>query len=398
MSIFVQMVSYKGFDLLPTFLDCIHKAKSPESLHFGICIQQDSPHPPEISGDRVRVESFPIRESLGHGWARAKAQNLYDGQDYTLQVEGGSRFAQNWDDSLINSIRLTGSDKAIVTNHANKFNPDKGELEYPEVAYKSQAFQFIRDAPSFWPSPLKNIKTIQHARNVSDHFFFTRGGHCSECKYDPLMYYSEIDSALSLRSFTLGYDIFHYFKPIVFRNYMPRPMNWNDDPSWAEKDRASKERFSMLVSGSLFEYGLGSQRTLRDWELYSGIDYLGRRLQRETATGVEPPCKYKNEENWESEYTKDYSLILSWDSARVEDSSDYDYWMFVVEDDSSNVISRQDLRWERDKAILEKKISNKRISFKSIGGSKPSKLVIQPFSKSKGGLAKVNFDIDMEAS
>lgn len=393
MSIFVQMTAYRGFDVVPTVRDCIEKARDRDGLHFGICLQQDEDTPEELSHERVRVERTPLKESLGHGWARSRAQSLYAGQDYVLQIEAGCRLAEGWDEALVEALKMAGSDKPIVTNPANRLNPEKGELEHPTVSYKAQAYQYLLDVPSFWPVPLKNIVAMQRARNVSDHFFFARGSHCTEVPYDPAMYYSEVEAAVSLRSFTAGYDLFHHFRPVVFRNYTPRPMNWNDDPQWWEKDRASKERFAALVSGSLADFGLGTVRSARDWELYSGIDYVGRRLQKDTVTGNEPPCRFENDAKWESEYMKDYAVTASWDPSRIEDSGDYDYWFFAVEDESGGVISRQDLRWERDKAILEKKASSKKIFFKSIGGRRPARVAIQPFSKSNGALAKATFEL-----
>ena len=41
MKIFVQIASYRDPELLPTIRDCIDKAKYPENLTFGICLQRD---------------------------------------------------------------------------------------------------------------------------------------------------------------------------------------------------------------------------------------------------------------------------------------------------------------------------------------------------------------------
>lgn len=393
MSIFVQIVSYRNFDVVQTVRDCIEKSKSRDDLYFGICLQQDDEVPQSLSHERIKVERVPARESLGHGWARSRAQAFYGGQDYTLQIESGCRMAQNWDEELVAALKATGSPKPIITNPANKLNHENNALEYPDVSYKSQAFQFLSETPSFWPVPLKNVIAIQKARNISEHFFFAEGRHCVECPYDPNLYFTELESALTLRSFTLGYDIFHHFKPFVFRNYAPRQMNWNDDHEWWVKDRASKDRFVELYEGRLSEFGLGSERSARDWELYSGVNYRQRLLQKEAITGAEPPCKFHDDAKWEAEYMKDHSIVVSWDSAKVEDSEDYDYWLFAIEDEAGVMIHRQDLRWERDRPLLEKKMSSKKVFFKSVATKRPSKLVIQPFSKSKGAMAQAKFEI-----
>lgn len=393
MSIFVQLVSYKNFDLVSTVRDCIQKAKDKDSLHFGICVQQDEDIPSSLVHDRIKVEKVSVKDSPGHGWARRRAQSMYDGQQYTLQIEAGCRMAQDWDEGLIQALKATGSPKAIITNPAGRFDLEKNQPDSSDVSYKAQAFQFLLNTPSFWPVPLKNIVSIQRAMNISDHFFFAEGRHCLECPHDPNLYHAEIESALTLRSFTLGYDIFHHFKPFVFRNYSTRPMNWNDDADWWEKDRASKARFADLLEGRLSEFGLGSERSARDWELYSGIDYRGKRLHKDTVAGAEPPRAFQDDAKWEADYMTDYALVASWKPDEIENSEDYDYWLFAIEDEAGGVITRQDLRWERDRPILEKKVDWKKIFFKTIANRKPARILIQPFSKTKGALAQSRFDL-----
>lgn len=393
MSIFVHMTSYRGFDLVPTVRDCIEKSKDRDGLHFGIVLQQSEDTPSELNHPRISIERITPQDSPGHGWARGRSQAMYSGQDFSFQIESGCRFAEGWDDQLIQALRVIGSERSIVTNPANKFNAENGELEYKETAYKSQFFQFVSETPSSWPVALKGAVSMQRARMVSDHYIFSQGRHCVECPHDPNLYYSEIEPAVTLRSFTLGYEMFHHFKPMVFRNYSNRPMNWQDDSEWWAKDLSSKKRFSDLVSGQASDFGLGSAKTARDFEIYSGVDFVGRRIHKDALAGNEPPCKFEDDARWQQGYMRDQVVVVEWDPSKVEQSDDYDYWVLAIEDAAGNAISRQDLRWERDKDALEKKVSSKKIQFRSPSGSSPSKLAIQPFSKSRGALAKVTFDI-----
>jgi hypothetical protein len=64
-----------------------------------------------------------------------------------------------------------------------------------------------------------------------------------------------------------------------------------------------------------------------------------------------------------------------------------------VEDESGNTINRQDLRMEQDANLIQFKSNFKKIYFKAANNAVPAKICIQPFSKSKGGLNKVKFDI-----
>ena len=40
-TIFVAIAAYLDYEIKHTILDCISKAKHPENLHFGVCLQYD---------------------------------------------------------------------------------------------------------------------------------------------------------------------------------------------------------------------------------------------------------------------------------------------------------------------------------------------------------------------
>ena len=202
------MTSYKNFDVVPTIKDCIGKCSNKEALYFGLCLQQNEPSPPELNHPRIKMSVVPVADSAGPAWARRQAQNFYDGQDYVLQVDSGSRFVQNWDLELIGALSATGSPKPLITNFPNKYNPAADELEQPSVAYKIQVYSIQGQNPASWPSPMKGATAISKACYLNEGFFFTRGEHCKECPYDPAIYASESEASMAVRSFTHGYDFF----------------------------------------------------------------------------------------------------------------------------------------------------------------------------------------------
>jgi len=389
MSIFVQIVSYKNFDVVPTVRNCIEKAKDKMGLYFGITLQQDEDVPSELSHERIKVVKVPFRESKGHGWARRQAQDLYSGQDYTIQVEAGSRFADNWDEELINTLNSLG-ERAIITNYANKFDINTGNPEVQEYAFKPAVYSYS-DVPVTWANPMKGVQSVVKGRWISDHFFFAKGFHCNEVKHDPEIYYSDIESSLTLKSFCAGFDIYHHNKPLIWRDYTNRPMNWQDDSDWWAKDEEGKKKFRDLSEVRTSE--LPGTRSLRDFELYSGIDFKNKRLQKTTVNGTDPPCAYQNEDQWNKDYMKDYSIVVSWDVNEIEKSDDYDYWYFSVEDDTDFTIFRQDLRVDRDADVLNFKVNYKKIFFKATDGRVPTKICVWPVSKTKGWLKKSKFPL-----
>lgn len=388
MSIFVNLVSYRNFDTVPTVLDCIGKASDKQGLKIGIVLQQDEDVPAELNLPNVTFHKFSAAESRGQGWARAAAQTMYGSEDYVLQTDAGTRFAEGWDRILIDALRSTGKDKPIISNYCNKFNPDNGDMEVKDVAYRLQPHMFINSAPACWGAPMKGTTQITPARVVSDNFMFTLGSHCRECRYDPLLYWSELDAALSIKSFMLGYDLFNHFVPALWRNYARRPNHWEFHQDWWLRSVESERSLGQILSGVM-----GATRSLDDYQRYSGMDFRNRRLHKDVLAGKVPPTEYVDDNSWSNAMSKDYSITVSWDIDDIERCDDYDYWYFAIEDAEGNNIIRQDLRHERDAPTIEFKTNHRRVFFKAMENRKPAALCIWPLSKSKGWLKKSKFPI-----
>lgn len=387
MSVFVNIVSYRNFDTVPAVLDCINKASDKAGLRIGLVLQQDEEVSSELNLPNVVIQRFSAGESKGQGWARSIAQSMYLSEDYVMQTDAGTRFAEGWDSLLVEALKATGKEKPIISNYCNKFNPDNGEMEVRDTAYRLQPHLFLNSTPSCWGAPMKGVKQITPARIVSDNFMFTLGAHCRECPNDPKLYWNELDCALSLKSYVMGYDLFNHFVPVAWRNYNKRPYHWEHHPDWWQKSRDSELRFSDLLS-------ISGLRSPDDYRKYSGLDFKGRRVHRDVLAGKNPPTEYVDENAWNAAMAKDYSITVSWDVNEIERCDDYDYWYFAIEDSAGNNIVRQDLRHERDAATIEFKTNYRKVFFKSFEGKEPVALCIWPLSKSKGWLKKSKFPIE----
>ena len=318
--IFVQIASYRDPELKPTVIDCIKKAKCPENLTFGICWQYG---PEELhlkdffkTIPNIKVIDVSYVNSKGLCWARSEIQKLWDNEEYTLQIDSHHRFVENWDEELIKMMKQPGSPKPILTSYAGMYQPSTNKLlnnePYKMIADKfteSGTILFRPHAISGWQELTKPIP----ARFVSGHFFFTLGQHCEEYKYDPNLYFAGDEISLSIRSYTLGYDLFHPHKTVVWHEYTRegRTKHWTDfnqenkasgviDKTWWEMDNDSKRRLRHMLQEEdnnidLGEYGLGTVRTHRDYELYAGIDFKTRSLHPKTKQGIEPPINDETE-------------------------------------------------------------------------------------------------------
>jgi len=412
MSIFVQIASYRDPELLPTIRDCIKNAKYPEKLTFGICFQRDENESlAEFeNNDKFRIMHVPWQQSKGLCWARHHIQKMYDDEEYTLQLDSHHRFAEHWDEQLIDMMQQTGSKKPILTSYAGMYRPaDNVKLNiepYKMVADDFTSSGTILFRPHAIPDWRKLEKPVA-ARFVSGHFFFTLGQHCQEYKYDPNIYFAGDEISLSIRSFTLGYDLFHPHRTVVWHEYTRegRTKHWSDhdqklkdsnltELTWWERDVLSKKRLRHMLQEEdnkidLGEYGLGTERTHHDYELYAGIDFKNKRLQQDTIMGVNPPNNYVDADTWENGFIKNMNLSLKWNINDIEKADDYTFWYFAVLDSREQVVYRGDLNWENAKEELTFQKNMRSVTVRCC--NKPRKLCIWPVSKNKGWLKKVEY-------
>jgi hypothetical protein len=311
-TIFIQIAAYRDPELIPTINSCIENARYPENLRFGIVWQHD---PTENvnnfkSDNRFRILDFSWEESKGLCWARSLTQKLYANENYTLQIDSHHRFDKDWDIRLIDMLKMTDCGKPILTTYAPSYEPGR-EIDMDKHPLKMVPTTFthygtIRFVPRKFEDHECTGKPIR-SRFVSGHFFFTYGLHCLEYKYDPNIYFAGDEISLSVRSFTLGYDLFHPHETVIWHQYTRdnRAKHWDDhnienfnskkiDSTWLKTDEISKMRIRKLLREenskiNLGIYDIGNKIPFDEYQKYAGIDFKSRSLHRYALEGKEPP-------------------------------------------------------------------------------------------------------------
>ena len=351
MSIFVHMIGYRDPELLPSIKDCLEKASRPDEINFGICWQHD-PEDNDMDqfkgNPKFRIIDVPHHRAGGCCYARSQAQALYGGEDYVLQLDSHHRFEQGWDDTLIEMMRQTGSEKPIITAYAGSYDAEQGKHDCvpwvirPKPFSRDGSLQFIPVKMPDW----ENRTTPYKARIASGHFMFTLGKHCLEVPYDPELYFLGEELVMAVRSFTHGYDMFHPHRIVVWHQYHRdgRSKFWGDKPqTHRDLDKVSKERVLKLMGmehnqHDLGKYGLGSVRTLEEFESYTGIHFKERMQHEDAIAGVEPPTTVDP-----SKMTKEWSVILHWNKDFVQVPEDCRFIAYIVESESGRVLWRKDV-------------------------------------------------------
>lgn len=304
--IFVAIASYLDYEIKYTILDCIEKAKHPENLHFGICLQYDeNPGTDQHCLDFLETK-FPIKilkyhytESNGGCWARNLAQSLYDNEEYSLQVDSHTRFIQNWDEIVINDYNelkkivdkplisflppsYSRSDDKGIDYHFNRLD-ELDKINLPKIESITSEYWFVYQG--YNNEQNINFKPTS-AILLYGGFVFTEGNWVVEIKQDPEHYYTGEELALTIRSYTHGYDIYTPSQIVAWHRahtstsgFKKHYLN-NPEEIVSIRHRHAINRLKMLIEGigDLGQYGIGNVRTVDQYAEFARVDFKNKTL------------------------------------------------------------------------------------------------------------------------
>jgi len=296
-TIFVHIAAYRDPEIRSTCLDLISKATHPERIFIGIIWQGAGPDDDFMISyteklPQVTVKKYDISESKGACWARSKGQKLYQGEDYALQIDSHMRFEQGWDEVLINMLSQCDSEKPLLTTYPPAYTQ-------PTILTKTHIFtikpnKFTSDAiVTFTSSGIpvdKAPDTPIKGVCCSAGFIFGKGDYMKEVPYDPSLYFFGEEISMTVRLWTSGWDFYHPNRLVIYHLWSRggrRTYSQDHDDSWWALDRISKERVaSILGTGDAYSdlgiFGLGTKRSLQDYEQFSGIDFNHKKINPTT--------------------------------------------------------------------------------------------------------------------
>lgn len=407
MKIFIQIASYRDPQLVLTIKDMIEKAKNPKNLRFGIARQF---HPDDKFDDlseyskdkRFRVLDIPYNESRGVCWARNLTQQLYKGEEYTMQIDSHMRVEQDWDKTLIDMIKQLqkkGHKKPLLTGYVSSFDPDNDPAARVRDPWRMVFDRFIPEGAVFFlpetiPGWQELIEPIP-ARFYSAHFCFTVGEFSNEVQHDPEYYFHGEEISIAARAYTHGYDLFHPHKVVIWHEYTRkgRTKQWDDDKEWGEKNRIAhlKNRKLFSMDGEIYnpeefgKYGFGTERTLMDYEKFSGLLFGDRSVQQYTLDKNYPPNPYnfETEEEWRKSFAKIFKHCIDVGYDQVPEK-DYDFWVVAFHSSDDETIFRKDADRNEIDMMMGDPDGYCKVWREFQTAHKPAYWVVWPHSESKG--------------
>jgi hypothetical protein len=405
MKIFIQIASYRDPELIKTIKSAIENAKKPKNLVFAIA-RQFNPDDKfddlsEYDKDkRFRILNIPYLESKGACWARHLVQQLYEGEDYTLQIDSHMRFTPNWDDEMIKMIKQLqkkGYKKPLLTGYVSSFDPDNDPGSRVQEPWRMSFDRFIPEGAVFFlPETIpgwQNLTEPVTARFYSAHYCFTLGQFSKEVQHDPDYYFHGEEISIAARAYTWGYDLFHPHKTLIWHEYTRkgRTKQWDDDKQWVERNnychKKNRSLFGMDDEPPMDHgiFGFGPERSLRDYEKYSGLLFSKRAIQQETIDKKYPPntYNYESEEEWMNSFASIFKHCIDIGYNQVPDE-DYDFWAVAFHDENDNTIYRKDADPNEIRSMKNDPDGYCKVWREFQTTLKPKYWVVWPHSESKG--------------
>ncbi|MFI8718742.1 GlcNAc-transferase family protein [Stenotrophomonas sp. NPDC077464] len=335
--VFVQIPSYRDPQLIPTLIDLIENASAPGAIRVVVCWQHGPDedlaaftacgfrlgstdaihghlvHSLELRGVAVELIDIAFENAEGAGWARSVAQQRYQGEAYNLQIDAHHRFVKAWDREMIGMLEslMSISTKPLLTGHPPAFWPETypaGRQEQPTIMYVANfsALGIVRFmAKLVAPASLRSRPW--RARFMSGGFVFSPGSFIREVAQDPSHYFATEEVIMTVRAYTHGYDMFHADRVLLWHYYGNRsPKVWEDHaddqassppPARTVDERvlgSARRARSLLGLDSDSDgrhdtsFGLGTVRTLQEYERYAGVSFSLRGVHESTTAGGEP--------------------------------------------------------------------------------------------------------------
>lgn len=341
--IFVQIPSYRDPQLVATLIDLARQASCPTDVRVVVCWQHDCDetiarftengfnvagtalvegrhvHFLQFEGIEIELIDVPYLETRGAGWARSVAQERYRGELYNLQIDAHHRFVQGWDIQMVELLESVRdrSPRPLLTGYPPAFCP----ASYPRRRQENAsvmlvdgftAMGVVRFKAVMLPGNSQFVSPLK-ARFMSGGFVFSDGKFVEEVRQDPNHFFFTEEIVMAARAYTRGYDFFHPHVPLLWHDYKsPAPEVWEDLTEELKKSgdicasaddlaHASSERARRLLEDVLSEgpptgerYGLGVERSLRQYERFAGLSFLIRGVHPSATVLSEPDDSYEH--------------------------------------------------------------------------------------------------------
>jgi glycosyltransferase involved in cell wall biosynthesis len=243
MRIFVSIASYRDRELVKTIKSLISNARFPQNLHIGVLSQDENKKHPDLSfvKNRLTYQKMSMKDARGAGYARKICMEMYDGEDYFLQIDSHMRFAPNWDVRLITMLQesqeIAKNQKVILSQFPAPYQLwTNGKEHYPKDDASLWSEPSWTTVEWSWKGvwigvrqPIKDKSKPHKSHTVLAGYIFAPGSFIEELPYDERISFMGEELCIALRAYTRGWDIYAPNEMLIWHFYGRRehPKVWN---------------------------------------------------------------------------------------------------------------------------------------------------------------------------
>ncbi|WP_425155490.1 GlcNAc-transferase family protein [Candidatus Palauibacter sp.] len=247
-----------------------------------VCLQSDDPElAHRIVQAGAEVLHVPVAASRGVGWARALAAAAWDDEPWVLGCDAHCRWEPGGIATLIAESESVGGGvlSAYPASMARCCATLIQLAEWPAD----------RIFPRFLGRGCGARERPRPARHIAGGMWFGPAAWQRAVPVDPSLPYGANEHALTIRSWTAGWDLWSPGAGVVRHAYGRRcrvtggrrRMWWDARPGWSELHARGRKRATASVDPARNDplrggLGLGTVRTFDAWESWAGISYPRR--------------------------------------------------------------------------------------------------------------------------
>ena len=297
--IFVNLASYRDIECNKTIKSLFYNSDNYKNLRIVVC-QQNSDEDLDCLKNLeskylpfVKVIKLSYKNARGPTWARFLIQQMYNKEQYYLQIDSHTIFEEKWDTKLINCLNSL-PDKSCLTQYLPDYEIGNFKT-IPKLRHNLNVSRicsldgFTRIGAKYINPNIKYEKPFV-SNGWSGCFSFSKGDICYDAPidcYTPDVFFGE-EMDITLRLFTRGWNFYAPHFPIAYTNFnrsyretfwQKKGLGYNKDITLCSRLRIHyrlgtlpiylKDYIENIYKELLIEtdkFQLGNVRTLNDYE------------------------------------------------------------------------------------------------------------------------------------
>lgn len=326
-TILVEIASYKDSELLNTVNSALIQADNPTRIHFAICYQDDDKTIYEklLKYKNCKIKYLSEKEAKGSCFARLLCQKMLDDEKYIYQIDSHMRFIKHWDTKMIEQLLSLNDKKAIISFYPPHCDEQMMSCNFDDKCFDEPQSGGVNYADSFGsldsyfltcksvPIDDNDDRAYKKVAFISAGNFFAFSDAHREILHDPNMYFYGDELPMAIRLFTYGWNIYSSGKSYIYHQYKRKNQSF---PEIKDGMLIEEERFQQLLGLNQKEpdlgiYGLGTTRTLKDYEKFSGINFKKKIIHINAELGDFENENYKNKISYIQNKEKKLLKIVS---------------------------------------------------------------------------------------